>query len=131
MKCVYLSSMVAIMLVMLWGCQKENEPQFDLAAPSINIVQPIADENYSAGQEVLLYVEFSENQELHDYSIVIRNADRSFTKTIVEGHSHNRIYVVDTNFVLPENHNQTYTITVKATDHNENLASEQILLFVP
>lgn len=113
------------------GCQKDTAVQVDLSAPVIDIVEPLPGAEMSPGKEVRIFINIEENQELHDYSVVIRNADLTFNKTIAGGHLHARQHQIDELFLVPEFTNQVYTITVKASDHNDNLGAKQIELFVP
>lgn len=116
--------------LMLANCQKEERAQIDISPPLIDIVEPVDASQYPPGSSLSFLVELSENQELHEYSVVLRNADRSYTKTLSAGHLHATAHQVEDTFTLPNLNNQVYTLTVKASDHNDNLASESVTLIV-
>ncbi|MEL6969688.1 MAG: DUF4625 domain-containing protein [Bacteroidota bacterium] len=122
---------VIVLILLAAACQKEDAPQVDLSAPVIDIVEPLNEQQLTSGQQVRLLVRIEENQELHDYSVIVRNEDRSFNQTLAGGHLHTTAHLIDQYFDLPELTQQTYTITVKAADHNGNFAAEQVVLYVP
>jgi hypothetical protein len=111
-------------------CQKEEGPQLDTLPPLIDIVAPTNITSYLAGSSLQLVVDIEENQELHEFSVVLRNADRTYAQTLAGGHLHTTTYRIEETFTLPDLTDQVYTLTVKASDHNDNLASTSVALVV-
>ncbi len=120
-----------LLLFFLASCEKEEVPRVDLSAPVIDIISPSTSNSYAAGQEMHILVYIEENQELHDYSMIIRNQDLSFNKTLAGGHLHATEHTIDQYIFLPELADQLYTITVKASDHNGNLGAATVEISVP
>ena len=114
-------------LMVLLSCSK-NTAEFDTEAPSITIVSPTAEASFSAGENIPIQIDLQENNELHEFSAVVRgeNVDTAFT--VLSGHLHSRNTEVTESFQLPIE-NATYTLTVKASDHDNNLASETIIIY--
>jgi hypothetical protein len=119
-----------LMTLVLADCQKEEGPQVDVSPPLIDIVAPTNITSYLAGSSLQLVVDIEENQELHEFSVVLRNADRTYAQTLAGGHLHATTYRIEETFVLPDLADQVYTLTVKASDHNDNLASASVELVV-
>ncbi|WP_020536861.1 hypothetical protein [Lewinella cohaerens] len=130
MKNHYNFYVLLVIALMLANCQKEEGPQVDVSPPLIDIVEPTNVTNYVAGSNLELIVNIDENQELHEFSVVLRNADRTYAQTLAGGHLHATTYRIEETFTLPDLADQVYTLTVKASDHNENLASASVELVV-
>lgn len=126
-----LISTAVLIILFCAGCDQQDEPQVDLSAPVIEIIEPQLNDSFTAGQSVRVLVRIEENQELHDYSMIIRNEDLSHNQTLAGGHLHTTRHIIDELVALPDLNDQLYTITVKASDHNGNLGAAQIELYVP
>ena len=130
MKNHYNFFVLLLLAFVLADCQKEEGPQVDVAPPLIDIVAPANEVSYQAGSTLQLVVDIEENQELHEYSVVLRNEDRTYAQTLAGGHLHATTYRIEATFTLPEVADQVYTLTVKASDHNDNLATVSVALVV-
>lgn len=119
-----------LLALVLANCQKEEGPQVDVLPPVIEIVAPTNITSYVAGSMLQLVVDIEENQELHEFSVVLRNEDRTYAQTLAGGHLHATTYRIEETFTLPDLADQVYTLTVKASDHNDNLATVSVALVV-
>lgn len=117
-------------ILLLSACSDTEGPQLDMQAPKIEIIAPYADQVLTAGQTINIDLRITENQELHHYSIVLRNADRSVAETLASGHLHDVIFEYENALTLPALTAQEYILTVKASDHNDNQATQQISWWV-
>ncbi|MEZ4984040.1 MAG: hypothetical protein R2795_03220 [Saprospiraceae bacterium] len=112
----------------LLACEKEQMPLTDTTAPEIQILSP-ADGDRISTSAIGIVVEILENQELHEYSVVIRNKDRSYARTVAQGHAHTNDLTIDQEWIITPHTRDTFTLTVKANDHNGNQGSSQIEFF--
>lgn len=115
--------------LMILACDSENQPQVDLQAPIIEILTDVANATIPSNRPIPVEVYIQENQSLHHYSIILRSADRSLIEVLASGHLHETdFHFIDT-LHLP-NQVQEYSLTVKASDHNDNQAHQQIRWWV-
>lgn len=121
--------LLAILALAATACQKDDAPQVDTAAPVINIVAPSDGHSITPGSALRVVVDVQENQALHEYNVVIRNADRSYARTLAEGHLHATAFTIEADWTVPEMPGDTFTITVKASDHNGNQGMAKVAVF--
>jgi len=118
-----------LMFTFSMACQKDDAPQVDTAAPVITIVSPTDGHSITPGSALRVVVDVQENQELHEYNVVIRNADRSYARTLTEGHLHATAFTIEADWTVPDMPGDTFTITVKASDHNGNQGMAKVAVF--
>lgn len=108
------------------ACSAIETPQEDLQAPEITILEPRSDVMYTPGSELRLLVDFEENQEMHNLNVVLRSVGSGRAVTLVDQHIHVQTFTLDQSFVLPPEAGETYLLTVKASDHNDNQTGKSI-----
>ena len=121
--------MIAVLPFLLGACDQGNKPIFDEEAPAITILSPPDGATFEPGTSISLKVDITENLELHEYSVVLRGTTGNIALTIDAGHAHDKELSIDKEFVLPNQENTTFDLTIKANDHEDNLGSTTIQIY--
>lgn len=119
-----------VLWLSLTACEQAAGPREDLEPPTIAIIAPQPGQVLAKDQSLPIAIELSENQELHEYSVVVRSDDDSLAETVALGHEHGTYLLLEDSLLLPWQAGMTYRLTVKANDHNDNLASESVAFSV-
>lgn len=116
-------------LLVTVACNDEATPQEDTQAPVITILSPAADAAFMPGSEVIIEVDFEENQEMHTLNGVLRSLNDKKAVTLFDEHVHAQDHTVRMSYTLPERSGETFVLTVKASDHNDNQNSKSVTFF--
>ena len=111
------------------ACDADNKPIFDEEAPHITILSPEDGATYEPGASLELRATIQENLELHEYSAVLRGKDGEVALTIDAGHTHEKELTIERTFKLPNLENASFTLTIKANDHEDNLETSTIAIY--
>ncbi len=119
--------LIVLVLLIVISCSKQDAV-YDNEAPQIQILEPFPEAMLTSNETINLQLEITENNELHEYAAVIRGQDVDTSFTLMSGHLHDQSASLRASFILPIP-NATYKLTVKASDHDDNLASESIIIY--
>ena len=118
--------------MLLVSCDKDddddettNPATTDTEAPVLKIHSPAAG-MFNSGDNVHIHVEITENDELHEYSIVITNDDDGTEYYRNEGHDHSTTLEVHDDFTTTVTGHTDMTLTATATDHEGNVGTETV-----
>jgi hypothetical protein len=109
-----------LVLVFVFGCKKHDE-----IAPEISVTSPQQNQVFSSGQTVTIKATITDNEGLHMIHVIaVDNTGGHWVHS--EDHVDGKTFQVNKSFVT--NPGKTYTITIDATDHNENAATKEIIV---
>ena len=124
---ILLSILIGIFALFVISCEHDM-PQFDEEAPRIQIISPRSETSFEVGEQIVMELELQENNELHEFSAVLRGQDVDTAFTIMSGHLHDAEISMQETFELPLE-SGTYKLTVKANDHDGNIGTESIIIY--
>jgi len=105
-------------LFFIFGCNKS-----DVIPPEIVLLSPQQNQVFSSGQTVTIKATVTDNVGLHMVHVIaVDNTGGHWVHS--EDHVDGRSFQVNKTFVT--NPGKTYTITIEATDHDDNTASKEI-----
>jgi hypothetical protein len=111
------------------ACNDGNMPEEDTQAPRIAILSPAAAAVFEPGSEIIVEVDFEENQEMHTLNGVLRSMSDKKAITLFDEHVHAQDHTVRMSYTLPQRSGETFVLTVKANDHNDNQNSAAVTFF--
>jgi len=107
-----------LIVVFIIGCTKKDE-----VAPMITIQSPVENQVFLAGQTITIKATVTDNESLHMVHVIaVDNTGGHWVHT--EDHVDGKSFEVVKTFVT--NAGKNYTISIDATDHDENTATKQI-----
>jgi hypothetical protein len=107
-----------ILVFFVFGCKKS-----DVVPPEIVVISPQQSQTFSPGQTVTIKATVTDNVGLHMVHVIaVDNTGGHWVHS--EDHVDGRSFQVNKTFVT--NLGKTYTITIEATDHDDNTASKEI-----
>jgi hypothetical protein len=108
----------ALFLFFVFGCKKP-----DVLPPEIVVITPQQNQTFSSGQTVTIKATVTDNVGLHMVHVIaIDNNGGHWVHS--EDHVDGKSFHVNKTFVT--NPGNTYTITIEATDHDDNTAFKEI-----
>lgn len=109
-----------VLLVFASACKKADE-----IAPQIDVISPTENQVFSSGQTVTIKATVSDNEGLHMVHVIaVDNTGGHWVHS--EDHVDGRSLDINKTFVtIP---GKTYTITIDATDHDDNTATKEIIV---
>ncbi|MBO9682507.1 MAG: DUF4625 domain-containing protein [Flavisolibacter sp.] len=109
-----------LFLLFVFGCKKS-----DVTPPEIVVISPQQSQVFSSGQTVTIKATITDNVGLHMVHVIaVDNTGGHWAHS--EDHVDGRNFQVNKTFVT--NPGKTYTITIEATDHDDNTASKEIIV---
>jgi hypothetical protein len=108
----------SLFIIIISGCKKS-----DVTAPEIVVTSPQQNQSFASGQVVTIKAAITDNIGLHMVHVIaIDNTGGHWVHS--EDHIDGKSFHVNKTFVT--NPGKTYTITIEATDHDDNTASKEI-----
>jgi len=108
----------SVILFFVASCGKKDE-----IAPVISIASPMANQVFSAGETVTIKATVTDNESLHMIHVIaIDNTGGHWVHS--EEHVDGKTFDINKTFVA--NAGKNYTISIDATDHDENTATQEI-----
>lgn len=109
---------VPVILFFVAACTKKDE-----IAPVITIASPVANQVFSPGQTVTIKATVTDNESLHMIHVIaVDNTGGHWVHS--EEHVDGKIFEINKTFVA--NAGKNYTISIDATDHDENTVTQEI-----
>jgi len=107
-----------LILFFATACGKKDE-----ISPEISIISPIENQVFSAGQTITIKASVSDNEGVHTIHVIaVDNAGGHWVHS--EEHVDGKTFEIIRTFVA--NAGKKYTISIDATDHNENTATQDV-----
>jgi len=107
-----------LFLILVSGCKKS-----DILPPEIVVVSPQQNEVFSLGQAVTIKANISDNEGFHMIHVVaVDNSGGHWVHS--EDHVDGKNFTVNKTFTTAPG--KIYTITIEATDHDNNTALKEI-----
>lgn len=107
-----------LLLFFVFGCKKS-----DVLPPEIVVISPQQNQAFSSGQVVTIKATVSDNDGLHMVHVIaIDNTGGHWVHS--EDHVDGKSFAVNKTFTTVPG--KIYTITIEATDHDENTATKEI-----
>ena len=105
-----------------------REPAFeDLEAPQITIQSPTAQTVFESGEDIPLQILIEENDQLHEFQIVVVTQEGQIPVFNVSNHSHLQRLQINQSFSLTVMEETPLELEVLAMDHHGNQDSTRIL----
>jgi hypothetical protein len=109
-----------LLIFSLFGCSKKDE-----IAPMISITSPEQNQVFSTGQTVTVRATITDNEGIHMIHVIaVDNTGGHWIHS--EEHVDGKIYEITKSFIT--NPGKTYTITIDATDHDDNTVAKEIII---
>jgi short-subunit dehydrogenase len=110
--------LATFIVLFITDCTKKDE-----VAPVITIQSPVENQVFSAGQTITIKATVTDNESLHMVHVIaIDNTGGHWVHS--EDHVDGKSFEIVKTFVT--NAGKNYTISIDATDHDENTATKQI-----
>ena len=110
--------LTTFIVLFITACTKKDE-----VAPVITIQSPVENQVFSAGQTITIKATVTDNESLHMVHVIaIDNTGGHWVHS--EDHVDGKSFEIVKTFVT--NAGKNYTISIDATDHDENTATKQI-----
>jgi len=107
-----------LLLLFAFACKKPDE-----IVPEISVTSPQQNQVFSSGQTVTIRATVTDNEGLHMVHVIaVDNTGGHWVHS--EDHVDGKTFEVNKTFVT--NLGKIYTITINATDHDENTATKEI-----
>jgi len=108
-----------LLLVFAFACKKKDE-----IAPNISITSPNENQVFSAGQTVVIKATVTDNEGIHMIHVIaVDNTGGHWVHS--EEHVDGKTFEINKTFVT--NPGKTYTITIDAIDHDENITTKELI----
>lgn len=109
-----------LLLFFVFGCKKSDE-----ISPEIVVTSPQQNQVFSPGQTVTIKATITDNVGLHMIHVVaVDNTGGHWVHS--EDHIDGKSFEVNKAFIA--NPGKTYTITIDATDHDDNIATKEVIV---
>ena len=107
-----------LILFVITACSKKDE-----VAPTISITSPLENQVFTAGQTITIRATVTDNESLHMVHVIaVDNTGGHWVHS--EDHIDGKSFDVVKTFVA--NAGKNYTISIDATDHDDNIATKEI-----
>lgn len=117
-------------LVLLSACAKHDHVS-DHSETSINIRKPASEQVFSETDTIWPEVLFQNEDELHEYRIVVKNTTENKDVFVYNGHSHDKEALFSgTSFLADVQQDSRLTLTAEAMDHNGTATSKSVTFTV-
>ncbi|MEM7657989.1 MAG: hypothetical protein AAF399_17825 [Bacteroidota bacterium] len=102
----------------------------DVEAPQITIQSPTAQTIFESGEDIPLAILIEENDQLHEYQVVVLTEEGQTPVFNVSDHSHLQRLEINQSFSLTVMEETSLILEVEASDHhgNQNVASTRFQL---
>lgn len=112
------TAIALLFLILVLGCKKS-----DILPPEIVVLSPQQNEVFPSGQTVTIKATVSDNEGLHMIHVIaVDNTGGHWVHS--EDHIDGKGFTVNKTFTTVAG--KTYTITIEATDHDDNIATKEI-----
>jgi len=109
-----------LFFVFVFGCKKA-----DMTPPEIVVSSPQQNQIFSSGQTVTIKATVTDNEGLHMVHVIaVDNTGGHWVHS--EDHVDGKKFEINKTFIT--NPGKTYTITIDATDHDDNTATKEIMV---
>jgi len=107
-----------LFLIFVFGCKKS-----DVMPPAIVVISPQPNQAFPSGQTVTIKATITDDEALHMIHVIaVDNTGGHWVHS--EDHVDGKSFQVNKTFIT--NPGRTYTITIEATDHNDNTTLKEI-----
>ncbi len=106
------------------ACRKDSEA--GEKAPQVSFVSPVASQMYLEGDTLWIRANISSEDDLHDYSIKVKNNTENNEAFVYNGHAHDKVFTTNLYFIPSVAADAHMTLTVTTTDHNGATTSKSV-----
>jgi hypothetical protein len=125
MKNIVITIVMGVFLVGLMSCERDrDEPK--LSEPTAHIHTPMDGGTYQAGDTIPIQIHFEDADELHEFSVKVRNQTTNIEEFSRDGHSHNNFYEANTFVILSPTTTTNFELEAMVSNHNGLMTTETI-----
>jgi len=122
MKNIQIIIVVFSFLLIFAACEKETTPP----SPTVHVHQPTAGTTYNSGDTVWIEAHYTDEDELHECHLDVKNTTSDTTFLHVHAHSHGTSYEIDTFVVVTASMHSDFQLTAMGTNHNSLSTTETV-----
>jgi len=110
------------------GCKHDDHDHSD-SKPAIRFISPAEGASYNEGDTLWLRVNMKSEEDLHDYSLEVKNITDGISEYLYNGHSHNKELTTALSFIPRVNANSTMQLVVINKDHDGKVQQQTLTTF--
>lgn len=117
-------ALLGICLLTIVACEKATNQ--DLSKPTVHIHKPIEGATYQSGDTLWMKVHFEDADQLHDFSVKVRNTTANTEEFSRDGHSHDTSYEAEVYTILQTTAHSDFELEAIVSNHNGATATEVV-----